>query len=95
MGARECEFREREPTDFGDLVVEQDHAGQWFAYRNDYPLMRGDKPAIFATFEEARELPMRMYARAIQIRSRLTMDLLGFLIRVSRPSSMPARSTRP
>ncbi|MGO9401566.1 MAG: hypothetical protein ACLP19_27550 [Xanthobacteraceae bacterium] len=52
---RESATLYREPTDFGELVVEQDRAGQWFTYRNDFPLMRGDKPAIFATFEEARE----------------------------------------
>jgi hypothetical protein len=43
-----------EETAFGTLRVEQEQPGQWFAYRNDFPLMREDKPAIFDTFEEAR-----------------------------------------
>ena len=43
-----------ESTDFGDLVVERNNLGRWFAYRNELPLMRGDNPAEFESFEEAR-----------------------------------------
>jgi hypothetical protein len=45
-----------EETAFGILRVEQEQPGQWFAYRNDFQLMREDKPAIFDTFEEARHV---------------------------------------
>jgi hypothetical protein len=51
---RESARRYNELTQFGLLRVEQDQPGQWLAYRNDYPLMRDGKSAIFATCEEAQ-----------------------------------------
>jgi hypothetical protein len=36
------------------LWVEQDNRGNWLAKRDEYPLMRNDKPAFFATCGEAQ-----------------------------------------
>jgi hypothetical protein len=51
---RESARQYNELTQFGLLRVEQDQPGQWLAYRNDYPLMRDGKSAIFATREGAQ-----------------------------------------
>jgi hypothetical protein len=36
------------------LRVEQDQQGYWSAYRDDYALLRDEKPACFATYTDAR-----------------------------------------
>ena len=53
------------------LRVERDKQGHWFAYRDDYPLLRDGKPARFATNAEAQraadahELDMLTNTKAI------------------------------
>jgi hypothetical protein len=42
-------------SQFGFLQVEQDRSGHWSAYRNDCPLLRDGKPAIFRAVEEAQQ----------------------------------------
>ena len=41
-------------TLFVILRVAQDQQGHWSAYRDDYPLLRDGKPALFATSTEAQ-----------------------------------------
>jgi hypothetical protein len=41
-------------TMFVCLWVEQDQQGDWLAYRNDYPMLQGTKPARFATCADAQ-----------------------------------------
>jgi hypothetical protein len=53
---RECPTRYIEWTHFGLLRVEQDRPGRWLAYRDDYPLLRDGKPAVFATPTEAQRV---------------------------------------
>jgi hypothetical protein len=44
----------RKEAQYGSLRVERDVAGYWCAYRDDYPMLRGAKPAEFRTDDEAR-----------------------------------------
>ena len=41
-------------TQYGDLRVERDREGRWRAYRDSYPMLRGENPAEFRTDDEAR-----------------------------------------
>ena len=41
-------------TMFVSLRVEQDPAGNWLAYRDDYPMLRAGAPARFASSKEAQ-----------------------------------------
>jgi hypothetical protein len=41
-------------TQYGVLRIERDSEGRWRAYRDDYPMLRGAKPAEFRTAGEAR-----------------------------------------
>jgi len=41
-------------TQYGCLRVERDREGSWRAYRDNYPMLRGAKPAEFRTDDEAR-----------------------------------------
>jgi hypothetical protein len=41
-------------TQFALVRVEQEKQGNWLAYRDDYPMLRDGKPAIFATCEDAQ-----------------------------------------
>jgi hypothetical protein len=51
---RESATRWVELTQFANLRIEQDKLGNWLAYRDDYPMLRDVKPAVFATSEEAQ-----------------------------------------
>jgi hypothetical protein len=51
---RKSATRYIEWTQFGLLRVEQDQPRRWLAYRDDYPLLRDGKPAVFAVSEEAQ-----------------------------------------
>jgi hypothetical protein len=41
-------------TQYGCLRVELDREGRWRAYRDSYPMLRGENPAEFRTDDEAR-----------------------------------------
>ena len=41
-------------TQYGCLRVERDREGRWRAYRDSYPMLRGENPAEFRTDDEAR-----------------------------------------
>jgi hypothetical protein len=41
-------------TLYANLRVAQDRRGYWSAYRDDYPLLRDGRPALFVSSEEAK-----------------------------------------
>lgn len=51
---RKSATRFTEWTQFALLAVEQDEGGHWLAKRDNFPMLRGGKPAIFSTREEAQ-----------------------------------------
>jgi hypothetical protein len=51
---RDCATEYSKLSPFGLLEVEEDQSGHWSAYRNEHPLLRDSKPAIFATSVEAQ-----------------------------------------
>src|SRR2546426_9530421 len=50
---RETATRDAKFTQFAFLRVAQDESGHWLAKRDDCPMLRGGKPALFPSREEA------------------------------------------
>ena len=51
----DCSLNEHEKfTLYAFLLVKEDNQGSWVAYRDNYPLLRGRKPARFATHVDAQ-----------------------------------------
>jgi len=46
--------RYEKASPYGDLRVEEVRPGHWCAYRENYPLERDGKPAVFETLQEAQ-----------------------------------------